>query len=145
MDRRDFGSWLEGPPQLNDDEWPGKGLGRPESGPGSVARIGPRLVAICIDWGLSMLVSFIFFAGDAFANLAVFAASTMLFVSVTGHSVGHRVMGMQVQRTDGSAVRPLDGVVRTLLMCLVVPAFMSDKNQRGLHDRVRGTILVRTR
>lgn len=92
-----------------------------------------------------MLVSFIFFAGDAFANLAVFAASTMLFVSVTGHSVGHRVMGMQVQRIDGSAVRPLDGVVRTLLMCLVVPAFLSDKNQRGLHDRVRGTILVRTR
>lgn len=92
-----------------------------------------------------MLASFLFFEADAIANLAVFAAMTLLFVSVTGHTVGHRVMGMQVQRLDGTAVKPLDGVVRTLLLCLVIPTLLSDADQRGLHDRVRKTILVRTR
>ncbi len=52
MERKDFGSWLEGPPQLSNQEWPGKRLGRPESGPGSVARIGRRVGALFIDWGL---------------------------------------------------------------------------------------------
>ncbi|MBG6085656.1 RDD family protein [Zhihengliuella flava] len=110
-----------------------------------MARIGPRVVALFIDWGLAMLVSFLFFNADAVANLAIFAAMTLVFVSVTGHTVGHRVMGMQVQRLDGTAVKPVDGVVRTLLVCLVIPALLSDADQRGLQDRVRQTILVRTR
>ncbi|GAA3696287.1 RDD family protein [Zhihengliuella alba] len=145
MERRDLGSWLEGPPQLNSEAWPGQRLGRPEAGPGSVARIGPRVVALCIDWALAMVISHFFFGGDAVANLLVFAAATLVLVSLTGHTIGHRLLGLQVQRLNGGAVRPLDGVVRTLLMCLVVPAFVTDADQRGLHDRVRGTILVRIR
>jgi hypothetical protein len=33
--------------------------------------------------------------------------------------------------------------VRTLLVCLFVPAVIWDADQRGLHDRVAGTLLVR--
>jgi uncharacterized RDD family membrane protein YckC len=143
VERKDIGSWLEGPPQLNSQAWPGQRLGRPEDGPGSVARIGRRVGGLCVDWGLAMLVSFIFFDGDPMANLAVFAAMQMLFVGVTGHSIGHRVFGMQVQRMDGGPVTPLAGVGRTLLLCLLIPAFLSDTDQRGLHDRAMKTILVR--
>ncbi|MEE1620265.1 RDD family protein [Zafaria sp. Z1313] len=145
MERKDLGSWLQGPPQLNDQSWPGQRLGRPESGPASIARFGPRVVALCIDWGLAMLVSWLFFDAAPWANLLWFAVMQLVFVGVTGHSVGHRVMGMQVQRLDGTGIRPLDGVVRTLLLCLVVPPLVADGDQRGLHDRVVKTILVRTR
>ncbi len=110
-----------------------------------MARIGPRVVALCIDWALAMVVSHFFFDGDATANLVIFGAMTLVLVGLTGHTIGHRIMGMQVQRVAGGPVRPLDGVVRTLLMCLVVPAFVTDADQRGLHDRVRGTILVKIR
>jgi uncharacterized RDD family membrane protein YckC len=143
VDRKDLGSWLGGPPQHHSEAWPGKRLGRPVDGPGSVARLGRRVAALCIDWALSMLVSFLFFGGDPTANLAVFAATQAVFVGVTGHSIGHRTLGMQVQRMDGTAARPLDGVVRTLLLCLVVPPLVADADQRGLHDRAAKTILVR--
>jgi len=33
--------------------------------------------------------------------------------------------------------------VRTLLVCAFVPALVMDADQRGLHDRVAGTVLVR--
>jgi uncharacterized RDD family membrane protein YckC len=143
VERKDFGSWLEGPPQLSNQEWPGKRLGRPEKGPGSVARIGRRVAALLLDWGIAMLISLIFFNSDPTANLVIFAATQMLFVGVTGHSIGHRVFGMQVQGLDGSAVKPLTGIIRTALLCLVIPVLFSDSDQRGYHDRVGKTILVR--
>jgi hypothetical protein len=34
-------------------------------------------------------------------------------------------------------------VVRSVLLVLVIPAVVWDLDQRGLHDRVAGTILVR--
>jgi uncharacterized RDD family membrane protein YckC len=33
--------------------------------------------------------------------------------------------------------------VRALLIALVIPALLFDENQRGLHDRAAGTILLR--
>jgi hypothetical protein len=33
--------------------------------------------------------------------------------------------------------------VRTLLICLVIPAVVFDEDQRGMHDRAVGTALVR--
>ena len=143
VERKDFGSWLEGPPQLSNQEWPGKRLGRPESGPGSVARIGRRIGALVIDWGLAMLISMFFFKSDPTANLIIFAAIQMITVGVTGHSIGHRIFGMQVQGMDGKAIKPLTGIIRTLLILLVVPPLMSDSDQRGYHDRIGKTILVR--
>lgn len=143
MERKDIGSWLQGPPQLNPEAWPGQRLGRPEKGPGSVARIGRRVAALCIDWGLAMLISLVFFNGSSLANLSIFAAMQMVFVGVTGHSIGHRILGMQVQGMDGRGVRPLQGIVRTVLLCLIIPPLVTDPDQRGLHDRAINAILVR--
>jgi len=33
--------------------------------------------------------------------------------------------------------------LRTVLLCLAVPAVIWDTDQRGLHDRLSGTVLVR--
>ncbi|MDR2257315.1 MAG: RDD family protein [Arthrobacter sp.] len=143
--RADLGSWISGPPQLQTQAFPGERMGRPQSGPGSLARWGRRIGGILIDWGLAYAISLIFWSGNEWVTLSLFAAMTLLGVCLFGHSVGHRVLGMQVQKLSGAPVRPLDGLIRTLLVLLVVPPFIQDADTRGLHDRARGTVLVRIR
>ncbi|MEU3332064.1 RDD family protein [Glutamicibacter creatinolyticus] len=145
MERKDLGSWLEGPPQLNTQQWPGQRLGRPERGPGSIARFPRRVGAIIIDWALAMLVSWWLFDSAALATLLLFCLGQIITVGFTGHSIGHRALGMQVQSMDGTAIKPLTGLVRSVLLCLVIPALIADADQRGLHDRAGGSVLVSIR
>jgi uncharacterized RDD family membrane protein YckC len=49
-----------------------------------------------------------------------------------------------VLSTDGNAARPLQVLVRTVLLCLFLPAMFWDKDGRGLHDKAAGTLIVRT-
>ncbi|PZP04804.1 MAG: RDD family protein, partial [Dermacoccus nishinomiyaensis] len=39
----------------------------------------------------------------------------------------------------------LAGAVRTVLLCLAIPAVVTDSSGRGLHDKLAGTVIVRTR
>lgn len=92
-----------------------------------------------------MLVSWWLFASDSLATLLLFCAGQMLTVGFTGHSIGHRVFGLQVQSMDGTAIKPTVGILRSLLLCLVIPALIADADQRGLHDRAGKSILVSVR
>jgi len=143
--RSDIGSWISGPPQHEQYAYPGERLGRPRTGPGSIARWGRRIGALAVDWGIAYGLSLLFAHGNEWVTLSIFAVMTLLGVCLFGHSVGHRLLGMQVQRLAGGPSRPLDGVVRTVLMLLVVPPFIQDPDQRGVHDRARGTVLVKIR
>ncbi|HXF02452.1 MAG TPA: RDD family protein [Arthrobacter sp.] len=143
VSRRDLGSWLEGPPQSNMQQWPGQRLGLPQSGSGSIARPGRRIVALLIDWLLCYAIANAFLGGGQLAILAVFAVEQLLLVGTLGYSIGHRLLGIQVRKLNGSAPGLLPAVVRTVLLCLVIPAAIFDADQRGLHDRAMGTILVR--
>ena len=102
-------------------DWPGQRLGLPETGPRSVARIGRRLAAIAIDWGIAVLISVAFFDYDPLATLAVFVGMQILFTIVVNASVGHLLLGMRVVPMAGGLL----GV------------------WRPLHDRAAGTILLR--
>ena len=144
VDRRSLGSWLEGPPS-DENSWPGKRLGRPKTGPGSIGRVGPRLGAIIIDWAIASVIGYAFFDGSSAAVLAVFAVEQIVLVSLLGYGIGHRVFSLQVQKLDGSPAGPLAAVVRTLLLCVVIPAVVFDEDQRGLHDRAMGTVLVKVK
>lgn len=143
VDRRDVGSWLEGPPPSNIQNWPGQRLGLPESGSGSIARVGRRLAALCIDWLLCYLIGTALFDGAPAGILGVFAVEQLLLVGTLGFSIGHRIVGIGVRKLDGGAPGLLAAVVRTVLLCLVIPAVVFDADQRGLHDRAMGTVLVR--
>ena len=143
ISRSDIGSWISGPPQLNQYDYPGERLGRPQSGPGSVGRWGRRIAALAIDWALAMGISWLIWRGDPWGNLIVFLIMQILMVGFFGHSFGHRIMGMQVQKLNGKPINMLDGLIRSLLVALVIPPFIQDADNRGLHDRVRGSILVR--
>ena len=123
-------------------DWPGRRLGRPRSGPGSVARTGRRLLGVVVDWLLAMMVSHGFLGGDPWATLLVFGLVQVLLVGTVGFAVGHFLLGMRVERVDGGWAGPWRAVVRSVLLCLAVPPLVWDRDQRGLHDRAAGTVLV---
>jgi len=81
--------------------------------------------------------------GNEFLILAIFAAEQILLVGTLGYSFGHRLLGIRVRRLEGGLPGPLAAIVRTVLLCLVIPALVFDPDQRGLHDRAMGTVLVR--
>jgi uncharacterized RDD family membrane protein YckC len=154
MDRRDVASWLQGPKQTLEDQgydfgYKGERLGLPESGPGSVAPLGRRVLALIIDWFACLLVARLLFSGNdqdvSLATLVIFAIMTIVLLSFGGASFGHRIMGLRVVSTNGGAVSIPRAILRTLLLCLVVPAVVWDRDQRGVHDQVANSVVVRVR
>ena len=126
-------------------DWPGKRLGLPEAGPRSVGRFGRRLGALVLDWGISYLLSFAFFRPDTFgfATLAIFGVLQVIFLLVANGSVGHLVFGLRLVPVVPGYLGLWRPLVRTVLLVLFIPAVIYDKDQRGLHDKVAGTVLVR--
>lgn len=108
-----------------------------------MARAGRRILAICIDWALALLISNFAFGGDPWATLAVFAVEQVLLIGTLGYSIGHRLVGIHVVRLGGAPAGPLAALVRAVLLCLVIPAVIFDPDHRGLHDKAMNTILVR--
>ena len=68
----------------------------------------------------------------------------VLFIPTIGGSVGHRIVGLRVVPMAGGWVGPWRPVVRTLLLVLVIPAVVWDSDQRGVHDKIAGTVLLRS-
>ena len=124
-------------------DWPGKRLGLPESGPRSVARPGRRIIAILIDWATAVLVSVAFLQYDPWATLAVFAVAQIVFLLTVNGSIGHLLLGMRVVPLKGGYLGIWRPFARTALLCVVIPAVIWDRDQRGMHDRLSGTVLVR--
>jgi uncharacterized RDD family membrane protein YckC len=124
-------------------DFPGERLGYPRAGTASVARLGRRVGALFIDYGAAYLISG-FFGWDPLAILAIFAAIQIVFIPTLQGSPGHRIFGLRLQRLDGGWVGLWRPVVRSLLLILVIPAVIWDPDQRGLHDKAVGTVLVRS-
>lgn len=133
-----------------DVTYPGEGLGLPEHGPMSVASMGRRVLALLVDWLLCMLIAY-WLTGSQFWTIAVFAVEVYLLTAMAGITVGKRLLGIRVIRAHGSPdggpqaapVGFLWALVRTLLLLAVVPALLSDRDLRGLHDRAADTVVVR--
>jgi uncharacterized RDD family membrane protein YckC len=124
--------------------YPGARLGRPEEGSGAVAGWGRRLAGICVDWAVALLVAHAFLpAWRSFGPLAVLLAMHVLLVGTAGSSLGHRLLGLRVERVAGGLPGPLRAVLRAVLLGLAVPALISDADRRGLHDKAAGTVLAR--
>ncbi|MGH4016690.1 MAG: RDD family protein [Pseudonocardiaceae bacterium] len=142
-------TWLSGTHGNPDDSagqgYRGQRLGLPESGPGSVAGFGSRILAILIDWLPCSVAAQLFTANPAFSALALFAALTALSVGLAGRTPGHAVAGLRVARINGHAPGFGPAVIRTVLLCLVIPPVVYDTDGRGLHDRAAGTIVLRAR
>jgi uncharacterized RDD family membrane protein YckC len=141
-------------PPTTAQDWPGKRLGLPERGPRSIARGGRRILAVILDWIIATTISVVFFtegatildrlgASNATATLLAFAVLQVAFISTVGGSIGHLVFGMRVVPLTPTWVGVLRPLGRTALLCLFIPAVIWDRDQRGMHDRLVGTVLVR--
>lgn len=148
-----MGSWLSGPEPdpAAQDGYPGKDLGFPQYGPGSLAFTGRRLAALMIDWligyglaGLAMKFGLIPFAALSTTVLAVWFVIGVIALPLFGFTPGQLALGLMVIPVDGAQrVGVVRALVRGLLVALVVPALFTDTDMRGLQDRVTGTAVVR--
>jgi uncharacterized RDD family membrane protein YckC len=153
VDRRVLGSWLEGPRAAAEQQgviFPPRGvrLGLPESGSGSVAPIGRRVLALLVDWLIAG--GLVIVTGGRTTDrlygwivLAVFAVITWGALSLTGRTPGHRLLRLHLVDLSGRRFQPARVLLRQLLVCLAVPALIWDADGRGLHDKAAGTVLVR--
>ncbi|MBB4071523.1 RDD family protein [Canibacter oris] len=132
--------------ELAPSAYPGERLGLAESGPYSVARIGRRLAALAVDWALALLIARLFPVEPQFValvNLAVFAVMQVAFIATMGGSVGHLLFRMRVASLTGGWIGIWRPLVRTALLCLVVPALVWDSDQRAFHDKIPGSVLIK--
>lgn len=141
------------PPSTTADgpSYPGERLGLPEAGPGSVAGWGRRVAALCVDWLASMLTVAAFIGTDVWtghgaaqwAPMGVFILEATLLTALVGGSFGQLVVRIVVVRVDGKPVNVLQALLRTVLICLVIPPLVFNRDQRGLHDLAAKTVTIR--
>jgi hypothetical protein len=150
--RSALGGWLEGPGATgigsgqDGQEYRGQRLGLPESGSGSLAPQGRRLGALIVDWAIAYFLAAAFgwrpsSAQGQWGTIAIFAAEHLALLSLLGFTLGKRLFGLRVGRLGGP-LTPVNVIVRTVLLLLVIPAVVWDRDGRGLHDRLAGTVEV---
>uniref|UniRef100_A0AAU3GZ55 RDD family protein n=1 Tax=Streptomyces sp. NBC_01401 TaxID=2903854 RepID=A0AAU3GZ55_9ACTN len=154
MDNRQaIGSWLSGPRAAAEEMgadfgYRGQRLGLPQEGPGSVAPLGRRFGALFIDWVVCMVIAYGLFArGDQQAAgnwaLGVFLVMSLLTLGTVGSTPGKRILGLRLISEDGGRLGTVRVVLRTVLLLLVIPAIVWDRDSRGLHDRLARAVQVR--
>ena len=125
------------------------------TGPLSVAPMGRRLAALHVDWVLCYLIASgvvrhnVFTVTDAHYSdaqwlaLLLFVVEVYLLTAISGLTVGKRLLGLRTIRTNGGPPGFRWAALRTLLLLFVIPACLTDRDMRGLHDRAADTIVVR--
>ncbi|HET7328724.1 MAG TPA: RDD family protein [Nocardioidaceae bacterium] len=137
--------------QAAEHTWPGRRYGLPEEGPGAVGGWGRRMVALFVDWFLSLLVVAALagpqvWSGGGTAQwgpLLVFAVQRWVLIVLLGGSAAQLMLGLQVVRVTGGGLGPVRALARTALLCLVIPAAIYNNDRQGLHDLAADSIVVR--
>jgi uncharacterized RDD family membrane protein YckC len=128
-------------------------LGLPTTGPGSLAPTSRRLAAFVLDCVASALVAALFTVSRSSPggshslpgswSLIPFALIYLVGLPLAGRTLGMNLFGIRVVRVDRpTRITVLDAAVRTILLALLVPAIIWDKDGRGLHDRLARTAVV---
>lgn len=115
---------------------------------------GRRMLGITIDWLAAYAITLGFFSGGGSllersrgvggTVLIVLALEYLILVSLGGSSFGHRIVGLKVVRfSDGGAVTPIEALIRTVLMIIIITAITFDENGRGVNERLSNSVLVK--
>ncbi len=158
---RTMGTWLSGPGPFDagdgedaqdaSGKYPGERLGLPESGSGSLARMGRRLGALCIDWlvayglaGLAMAMGLVSIGMLSTAVLVIWMVLGTVAVRLFSFTPGQLAVGLVVAPADGrDRIGIVRAFLRVVLIALVIPPLVSDSDLRGLHDRLTFTAVLR--
>lgn len=118
--------------------------------------LGRRFLGLSIDWLMCYAIALGFFGGSGslaerapqarLPHLVIFFIEVLLLTAFGGATAGHRMVRLRVvQFRSGANPTPLQALIRTVLLALVVTAITYDENGRGIHERLSGTKLVDTR
>ena len=128
----------------------------PESGVGSAASGGARLLGLLVDLVIAALVTAIFLHPSlqdpvAMQNFNLWSGGVWAVISVLsagffGFTPGMGVVGIRVARLDGAAlVGPVRALARAVLTFFIIPAAVRNADGRSWLDRLTGTVVVRLR
>jgi len=114
-----------------------------------------RLGALLIDWIVAAL-SAVTLAGvsyppapldedpsQTFVIIGFFVVEVALLSGLLGRSIGKRVLGLKLENPDGQPIGVPRALLRTVLLCLVLPAIVMTDDKRGIHDLAAGSRVVR--
>ena len=113
--------------------------------------LGRRLAAITLDWLACYAIIAALSGGIGQMTpdrspiiLALFFGEVTILTALTGASLGQKIFGLRVVRfIDGGTITPLQALIRTFFLVLVVTAVTYDENGRGIHERISKTVLNR--
>jgi len=113
------------------------------------ASLGRRLLALVIDWTMCRLIAGLLspavIPDNTFSTLIIFYIEVCLFTIAFSASAGQRIMAIKVVTyPDQQRVKFGRIVLRTFLICLVLPAVFTN-NGRPLHDHFANSQTVRER
>jgi uncharacterized RDD family membrane protein YckC len=114
--------------------------------PGQIAGMGRRFVALTLDWMMSWAVGSLFFTQNTRQLWipAVLFFQVVLLTVTTGSSAGQKIFRLSVVRYPQLTPVGLGAtLIRTLLILLVIPAVVFDRDGRGLHDRIAKTAVIK--
>ena len=110
-----------------------------------------RLGALLIDWIIAAL-SAVALAGvsyppapldedpsQTFIIIGFFVAEVGILTGLVGRSIGKRVLGMRIENPDGRPIGIPRALLRTVLLCIVLPAIVMTDDKRGIHDLAAGS------
>lgn len=112
---------------------------------------GRRMVGVLIDWLMSYAIAIGFFVEFGASSMGavvflVFTAQYLIFAALGGATPGHRIMGLKIVRfSDGQMPTPIQALIRTSLLVIILTAITFDQNGRGINERLSNTVLVKTR
>lgn len=109
-----------------------------------------RIVALFIDWITALLIAALLTGTspwgadrvDSWVPLVVFLVEVSLLIGLLGFTIGKRLTRLRVIDVDGRPPGLRRALIRTVLLCLVVPAVIMTEDKRGLHDLAAGTKVV---
>jgi uncharacterized RDD family membrane protein YckC len=102
-----------------------------------------RIAALIVDWLGSALVTVLILGPARYSNdpasswyvMGVYLVEATIGTALAGASFGQLLLRIRVWRTDGRPLSLLAALLRTLLICLVVPPLIfKPESGRGLHD-----------
>jgi uncharacterized RDD family membrane protein YckC len=114
--------------------------------------LGRRLAAITLDWMACYAIVAAISGGIGQMSpdrspiiLGLFFGEVAILTALTGASLGQKIFGLRVVRfSDGGSITPVQALIRTFFLILIVTAITYDENGRGIHERISKTVLTRT-
>lgn len=151
MEERPTGTWLSGAKGGDPGSWPGRSLGLPPEGPGSLGSTGARLGGFVVDLVIAGLIApllAIVAGGNTpearqVGGVVVFLLMHALLLPTAGATIGMRLAGIRVQRLSGRNLNVGQALLRGLITVLVVPALIPGRDGRCLHDKAVGSVVLK--